>query len=829
MLRFYDKDVFYTEYDSLNRSELRSFFLTGNQSEIVCILKEGNYIGYITWHSLLCNDDIYESIQKEYIILDGNVWENGRKSFVRHRTAFGEAVQIPVLNTDGQLIYFAWQDEEANRELRMLRELEECKGALTFRDLNQKYEGVTIHGFNEFAYYMAKYLKGLGIAVNVEGELWNEFGSWEKNEMPAHKNYEIWAEGVWQKNGDLEHERLRSVSPEFECVDKIYEANIKAGKITDAEGGADALLQKLENKKEIIVIGTDAESQDAYDFLLSNGIDICAFLEKERAEEKRRLFGKPVLRKIEILNRFANAVFIECHSKYSAWGFGEVDHYDYEGYRRNDKYFLLRDYIEMTGYNLQHVLQEKNILFIGDADLCGRVWKWQEQYATPTGKAAYWDILEENKPEDIMQQMPVVKKEKAGEYDVIALVAVKYDSDDRVTAKAVEKYDEYIKKLNQYEIYDYTDYFSDKYKLAGLPIKEELEIRKELRPLGIVIGSIPWYSGNFLVRWSFAGHPRIMMIEDYNYLNDNLYFTCIRLAGKKAAEILPCFWLLYQREAKEGAWEKDFPDKESFVRKMEELLQYGSYFTSQELFVMFHIAYEAMYGKEIKNPGNMVIYWEAHAWKRGVLRAWSYWLGSSGLSGFVLRTVRNSYIRAGSSIRARIGKKSIWEFILSIGTAEGVEKAIYQGWEEIIIKFEDLKKTPREILANLCEQLHIGFDENLLMTTIHGSRAFYKEITGFDLKPVYNLYEEYFTSFDRMRICLLNSAFQRKYGYPFVNCLDFCRRELQEMFLKEFFWEKMPEAVAGKDTTGVWLVQERIRKKLWQLRFCEVMDTDELF
>lgn len=339
MIRFYDKEVFCIEYDCLSRSELRSFFLKGNQSEIICVLKEGNYAGYITWPSLLGNDDIYESIQKEYIVLDEMAWENGRRFFARHRTVFGEAVQLPVLDRERRLICFAYQDQEADRELRMLRELEECEGALTFCDLNPEYAGVTIHGFNEIAYYMVKYLTGLGMAVNVEGELWKEFGTWEKHEIMAHKSCEIWAEGVWQKNSDLQHERLRSVSPEFECVDKIYEANIKAGKITDAEGGADALLQKLKNKNEIIVIGTDAESQDAYDFLLSNGIDICAFLEKERAGEKRRLFGKPVLRKIEILNRFANAVFIECHSKYSAWGFGEADHYDYEGYRRNDRYF----------------------------------------------------------------------------------------------------------------------------------------------------------------------------------------------------------------------------------------------------------------------------------------------------------------------------------------------------------------------------------------------------------------------------------------------------------------------------------------------------------
>ena len=828
MIRFYDKDVFCTEYDSLNRSELRSFFLKGNQSEIICVLKEGNYIGYITWHSLLSNDDIYGSIQKEYIVLDENVWENGRKIFARQRTAFGEPVQIPVLNKAGQLVYFAWQDEEANRELRMLGELETCKGALNFFDLNPEYEGVTIYGFHELAYYMAKYLTGLGMAVNVEGELWDEFGFWEKYEVPAYKNYEIWAEGVWQKSGDLQRERLRSVSPEFECVDKIYEANIKAGKITNAKGEAEALLQRLKKEKEIVIIGTDAEAQDAYDLLLKNGIDICAFLKKDGEEKKRQLFGKPVLEKIEVMNRFASAVFIECHSKHSAWGFGGVDRYDYEGYRRNDRYFLLRDYMETTGDHLQYLLHEKNILFIGDADLCGRVWNWQKQCGFGTGKAGYWDILEENELEAIKRQMPAGGKEEAGEYDVIALVAVQYYSDDRVTAETVEKYEEYIKKLNQYGIYDYTDYFSDKFKLAGLLIKEEEGIRKELRPLGVVIGAIPWYSGNYLIRWSLAGHPQIMMIEDYNYLNDNLYFTCIRLAGRESSEILPCFWRLYQREAKEGAWEKDFPDKEKFTRKMEELLERGNRFTSQELFVMFHIAYEAMYGREITDLGSTVIYWEPHAWERGILKKWSCWLGGSGFRGFVLRTARNSYVRTGSRIKNMIGRKSIWEFMLRLGAAEKGERESCPGWEEIVVKFEDLKKMPREMLANLCERLHIAFDESLMRSTIHGETAFYKGITGFDLKPVYNLYEEYFTGFDRMRICLLNSVFQKKYGYPFVSPLDFSRRELQEMFLKEFFWERIPEAVVGKDEASVYFLQERVRKKLWQMRFYEVMNIDEL-
>lgn len=440
--------------------------------------------------------------------------------------------------------------------------------------------------------------------------------------------------------------------------------------------------------------------------------------------------------------------------------------------------------------------------------------------------AGYWDILEENEVEVIKRQMPIVVKEEIGEYDVIALVAVQYDNDDRVTAGTVEKYGEYIKKLNQCGIYDYTDYFSDKFKLASLPIKEETKIKKELCPLGIVIGAIPWYSGSYLIRWSLAGHPQIMMIEEYNYLNDNLYFTCIRQAEKEPSEILPCFWRLYQREAKEGAWEKDFLDKEKFTQKMNELLKHGNCFTSQELFVMFHIAYEAMYGREITNLGNTVIYWEPHAWQRGIVETWSCWLGSSGFRGFILKTVRNSYVRAGSYIKNK--RKLVWGFIFGLGEIEMGKQASCREWEEIVIKFENLKKMPREMLTNLCEQLHISFGESLLQSTIHGDTAFYRGITGFDLKPVYNLYEEYFTSFDRMRICLLTSAFQKKYGYPFMSLLDFSRRELQEMFLKEFLWEKIPEVVAEKDETSFYFTQGVIREKLWRMRFNEIMNKDEL-
>ena len=144
---------------------------------------------------------------------------------------------------------------------------------------------------------------------------------------------------------------------------------------------------------------------------------------------------------------------------------------------------------------------EKDILFAGDVDLCSRVWKWWRQCRIGAGKAGYWDILEESEPEIRKLQIPSIERAEAEAYDMVMLVAPEYDSISGMPKDGTRrKYDTYIKKLKECGICDYTDYFSYASKLAGLEIKEEMEIRKELRPLGIVIGAIPWHSGNILMK-----------------------------------------------------------------------------------------------------------------------------------------------------------------------------------------------------------------------------------------------------------------------------------------------------------------------------------------
>ena len=765
----------------------------------------------------------YESSPEKCLIMDETIWQRGREYFTEH-----DKIEIlPVLDRNNQFICYAWQDEEANREIRMLRELSEQRDALSFRDLHMDCVSVTIHGCNELAWYMREYLIKNEILVYVEGRFWEELGiQEEKCDVPKYQNYEIWAEGVHQKSGDWKQERLRSASAEFECIDEIYEANIKAGKITDCDTDVEELLERLRKEKEIVIRGTGTKAQDAYEWLLMNNVTVCAFQSESDQNGRKRLLGRPVKKGAEIKEQFKKAIIIECVAKHSSWGFGEVDTYDYEGYERNKRYFLLRDYIETPENNLMYVFKKKKLILTGDIRLCNRVFKWCRQYGVEHERICYWDVLGDNEIRKF--QIPVIRRETAEEENTVMLVLPEYSFESYMTKEAVGKKNIYITKFKEYGIADWSDYFSDMMKCIHLETETSKLNKKELCPAGILLGAIPGSSGNVLVRQMLAGHPQIILIEEYSALNNELYYICIRLAEENAKDILDAFWELYHAEMKEDRYSAFFDkDTEKFNKKMEELLTIGESFSSQELFVMIHLSYIAMYGGDVSNLKETIIYWEPHMWDREYVREWAYWLGCDNVKNFTLNVARNTYVRAGSFLR--YNRKLDWEdkkFVHILWKYEKTGTVLKNGYE-YTIKFEELKCNPKELLIKFCEWLDIKFDDSLMETTLHGKKAFYDGvITGFDPRPAYNLYEEFFSGFDRMRICIINCSYQKKYGYPYVRSKNFSRRELQEMFLRDFRWEQSLHEKKGRNRELIWEVQKCTRRRLWLERFAEVMEVE---
>lgn len=55
---------------------------------------------------------------------------------------------------------------------------------------------------------------------------------------------------------------------------------------------------------------------------------------------------------------------------HGALGVELTEYFDYLGYKRNEQFFLMRDYTDIPCSNLVHVLRGKNVLLTGDFILC---------------------------------------------------------------------------------------------------------------------------------------------------------------------------------------------------------------------------------------------------------------------------------------------------------------------------------------------------------------------------------------------------------------------------------------------------------------------------
>lgn len=838
MIRFCDSEVGCARYELLDRSKLLSYFLAGHLDEIVCIYDaDGAFMGIVTYHLLLNSISVEAAINKEYVILNDDIWRNARDIFKKKSRNIRDLVPLPVLDKDYQLICFAYQDEDANREIRMLRELCETEDALQFVDVFPWYKCVKIYGFNELAYFFADYLKNQNIPVTLEGTMWQGVFPDEKCEVPKYECLNIYAEGTWEKPRNWKENLLRSASVEFECVDRIYEENIKNNYITNADGDINVLVEHLHNEKEILICGTGMEAQDAYDFLIGNGIEPCGFVVNELSvESMHRLFGKKILGLHEAIWTYRNPVFIDCVSKNGAWGLGDVDYYDYLGYRRNESFITLRDYVEVPENNLLNVLESAEVVLLGNQFLCSKLYEYL------MGKGilvkGYLHTLQKNLK---LQNPPEILTNDISE-SVICLivepVSYSYAKFGIVGEKEKNQHAAYLRENN---IDNFTDYFCTMLPFINVEKNNDIIYEKNyLMPKRVVLGSILYSSGNIFFRSLLDSHPHILSM-DYCDLNDQLFWICMCLSTEKSENILPLFWKLIN----EGA--SGIVNQLAFNAKMKQLLMCSSKFTSQELFVMFHIAYMYMYGMDVTedNISNMIIYWEPHYTDRASLERCVEWLGTEGMPCDVINIVRNSVSQRGSWLKdpPRIAGGVQAAYYDAILRSKEIPRKEHVQNNRLVIKFEDLKRNPREILQDICDRWDVPWSDTLLQTTQRGHEAAYRdpllrqimqrgheavykdvlhEVSGFDLQAVYSTYENFFSEFDRFRIMLIDAPWLKKYGYPFAELYQFTREQLQEMFLKKFRFED-PGDITGfyKDNLGLddqIVLQDNIRRKIQEAR-----------
>ncbi len=786
MIRFCDKEVCCVTESEIDRQQLLAYFLNGHRNELVCILDDKDqFVGSITYHSLLEN-----SIIKDYLVLNADVWQNGRRYFRNCQRSFGNAGIIPVLDREHHLICFAWQDDEANRELRMLDELMEQEGALGFRDVFPEYDCVIINGCNELAWRFVQYLKTQNILIRTTGELWKELGIWEDAETLDYKCLTVYGEGLESKCESIE---LRdSVSADFEYIDRIYEANILRGIICDAEGDKDSVFEIL-RRGVVGILDWDETALKAYDLLLEHGIDICCFISEDKNVQNRSIFDKRIVNRREAESTWENIIIIQTDIKSSAWGFGEVDRYHYLGYKRNKRFFLLQDYAEIPDNGLKNIIKhmlnrlQGRLVLTGDMRFCLAVKQGLDKDSILKERIAYCNILEEHAEETV--EMFQVEKNEICQGDFCLLLLPKYyacvaeENENQIYRLALKK--KYEARFEECGIHNFYSFFEDADFIKWAWVSGN-DSDPNLRPGKIIIGSINYYSGNIFFGGILDNHPNIIMLQNHeSFLYTNLYALCIRLATVKSQMVLPLFWKLYDEGSRNCVVQCEFPSKDIFNYSMSEFLVKKETFTSQELFVMIHISYAKAMGKKVRNIADMTIYWEPHNVPRDKCEEYAKWLDGVGHSGYIVNVVRNAYIRAGSNLKFLEGNDARASHMLkSALDFPNKAKKEYSGWKRIVMRFEDLKCKPIETMHSFCEQTGINWADEFLDV-----RASYKGVTAFDLTPVFRNYEEYLSGFDRFRISLITGPWQKQHGYPYVNSRDFSRRELKEMFLKKFRFE----------------------------------------
>lgn len=823
MIRFFDREIFYAIYETLDKNELLTCFSRVNLDSAACIVDiNGRYKGEIFYNRLLHSSTAHEAMIADYIVFDEYIWENVRQYF---KTSDRKTVAI--VDKDRRLICHAYDEPSSNREIRMLHELMKEPEALQFPDIFPEYQCVRIYECNELACLFEQYLKSLGIKVCLFGKLWkyfyNQSVSEEAESIPEYAYLNIYAEGIWQKGRDWVENLLRSVSVEFECIDQIYEANNKLGIIQNAGGCYEILLEKLKIQKEIIIIGTGRVAQDAYDYLKGIGIDICCYMDYDKHKYTYKLFGKKVVSETEVIKHYKNAVLLECTQQGSLSN-DVVDYFDYMGYGRNEKFFLLSDYIRIRGNGLFNLLKDMQIVLTGNVPLCRLL-----SVNLKKRGIAVLGYLETLKLDLMDLELAEVKASDIDEKCICLIATYEFSYlDSKCRENVVEK----IKNiLIEMEIKNYTDYFCD--MKAYIDFEEDISFkysRNWLTPRKIILGSSESCSGNIFFRELLDGHPSIITITDYSFWNNNLFWLCICLSGMSADEILPFLGKWYKKE--QGV----VFNAQAFCEKMKQLLMRGKRFTSQELFVMFHIAYAYMYGRDITDVQNMVIYWEPHIFPRSRVEDCVRWLRSETISCEIVNVVRNICSLKGSSLKgnALLGwnkNQILSDYCITMWCYPSVTKSEYIGVERTVIKFEELKCNPKEKLEELCRKWHIEWSETLMKTTKNGKESNYNNgyclVNNFDLGPVYNMYEEYFSELDRLRMMIIDAPWQRKYGYPYLNVADFSRRELQELFLKRFRFEKLFEFKSEKEELQYRIgILNIFRRKLWQNRMWEVIHSN---
>ena len=534
---------------------------------------------------------------------------------------------------------------------------------------------------------------------------------------------------------------------------------------------------------DIIVYCAAGYGEEIYLKLISMGYHVICFCDNAERNRGIHLLGLPVYNYQECRQRYPNAIYVIANSTY-ATAIEIGNRLEQDGFVKNYTYYISIE-LELQGLlsnekeGIKKVLEGKILILFGNVFLCSVFEKWVQRnlknvelHVCLTGDDI--DGYRIQYPDAIwipLERGISITNSKMNKVVVQILQSNGINSFSRFFLGHME----YCEEL------DFTYKKKDSITYGKAQIKKVLFLKSSS------------FSGSILIDSILDSHPNILYL-DLSIWGTNIWYIIKNVVAVPKEHLV---------EAVISQIKEHGDDVSGWIEEYRELLvKYlgdGKNYSEKDLFIMLHLVYYELLHKSTPH-GEMIIYMDIH-WNVIMRNSIFSWLEGMGFEIILLEMVRNPYKRLGSGIKYTLGENGGIIFagtflnLLYECSGDRLDKE-EQGYPVIRIRFEDLKLYPRQILGELCGRLGISWSDTLLETTLGGNTSTYfsngDRITGFDLKPVYYSYDEYFDAFDKFRLDLIFGEKNRAYGYSFVdrNKYLLAFKELGSLFDLPFCIEK---------------------------------------
>lgn len=165
MIELVDKEVCICELAATSREQVIAYFCqTGHSEDVLCVMKEGSYLGYIRWKNVLkcMAKDVEDWIATDHITAGPDIIDQAKEYFALNP----DQKIVMVLNREGEPEAFAERSFGAGHDLddeaawdMVLTTMERYPEQLNIQKVYPKIAALCLHGCNEWTvrlYHIAK-------------------------------------------------------------------------------------------------------------------------------------------------------------------------------------------------------------------------------------------------------------------------------------------------------------------------------------------------------------------------------------------------------------------------------------------------------------------------------------------------------------------------------------------------------------------------------------------------------------------------------------------------------------------------------------------------